>query len=61
MRISFRTVVILDWVGEEHTVANIAVAKPLSLAVNMSAMTPPELVRGELPMVPAKKRRMMSD
>lgn len=29
-------------------------------AVNMSAMTPPQLVRGEEPNAPAKKRRMMS-
>lgn len=29
-------------------------------AVNMSAMTPPQLVRGEEPNAPAKKRRVMS-
>lgn len=40
--------------------ANKAPAGPRSLAENMSAMTPPELVRGEEPKEPARKRRMMS-
>lgn len=43
-----------------HTVEKKAVAKPLSLAGNMSAMTPPALVKGELPNVPAMKRSTMS-
>lgn len=37
--------------------ANMAVAIPLSDWLNISAITPPELVSGELPSAPAKKRR----
>ncbi len=36
--------------------AKTAVARPRSWAENISAMTPPELVRGLEPKAPAKKR-----
>lgn len=40
--------------------AKSVMARPLSLAAKVSAMTPPEFVRGEDPKAPAKKRKMMS-
>ena len=40
-------------------IANIAIAIPRSLALNISAMTPPALVRGDDPKVPAKARMMI--
>lgn len=36
--------------------ANIAIVMPCSLDVNITAITPPALVRGDDPKVPAKAR-----
>ncbi|KAI4085888.1 MAG: hypothetical protein LQ344_008048, partial [Seirophora lacunosa] len=40
--------------------AKIDIARPRCDAGNMSAITPPEFVRGEDPKAPAKKRKMTS-
>ena len=60
-RISIRS---MQYEEEEDIPKNGAAAKrliaiPLCLAWNMSAMTPPALVKGEAPKAPAKKRRMI--